>query len=58
VEADDDLLLKKFIKSNETAIADDHKGDPVFLARNAWHLDRAGEDWPDINFLATKEQVA
>jgi peptide chain release factor 3 len=30
----------------------------VFLARNAWHLDRAGDDWPDINFLATKEQVA
>ena len=58
VEADDDLVLKKFIKSNETAIADDHKGDPVFLARNAWHLDRAAEDFPDVRFVKTKEQVA
>jgi peptide chain release factor 3 len=58
VEADDDALLKKFIKSNEAAIADDHKGDPVFLARNAWHLDRAGEDFPDVRFVKTKEQVA
>jgi peptide chain release factor 3 len=58
IEADDDAVLKKFIKSNETAIADDHKGDPVFLARNAWHLDRAGEDFPDVRFVKTKEQVA
>jgi peptide chain release factor 3 len=58
VEADDDALLKKFIKTNEAAIADDHRGDPVFLARNAWHLDRAGEDWPDVRFVKTKEQVA
>ena len=58
VDTEDDNLMKKFIKANETALADDHRGDPVFLARNSWHLDRAGEDWPDINFLATKEQVA
>ena len=58
VEADDDALMKKFIKSNEIAIADDHRGDPVFLARNAWHLDRAAEDWPDVRFVKTKEQVA
>ena len=49
--------MKKFIKSNETAIADDHKGDPVFLARNAWHLDRAAEDFPEVRFVKTKEQV-
>jgi peptide chain release factor 3 len=58
VDTEDDNLMKKFIRANETALADDHRGDPVFLARNAWHLDRAGDDWPDINFLATKEQVA
>ena len=30
----------------------------VFLARNAWHLDKAEEDWPDLRFLKTKEQAA
>ena len=54
----DEHLLKQFVRSNESALADDHKGNPVFLARNAWHLERAGDDWPDIEFLATKEQVA
>ncbi|MPY69290.1 MAG: peptide chain release factor 3 [Alphaproteobacteria bacterium] len=57
VSAPDEAALKKFIKANEGAIADDHRGDPVFLARNAWHLDRAGEDWPDIKLLATMEQA-
>jgi len=57
VEADDAALLKRFLSENQSAIADDHRGDPVFLARNAWHLDRAAEDWPAIRFLATKEQA-
>ena len=58
VETNNDVLMKNFIRANETALAEDHRGDPVFLARNTWHLDRAVEEWPDINFLATKEQVA
>jgi len=57
VESDDAALLKRFVSENQSAIGDDHRGDPVFLARNAWHLDRAREDWPAIRFLATKEQV-
>lgn len=57
VEADDHLILKKFIKANSAAIADDHDGEPVFMARNAWHLDQAGKDWPQIRFLKTKEQT-
>ena len=57
VEADDHILLKEFIDANKTAIADDHDGAPVYLARNAWHLDRGAEDWPDIRFLKTKDYV-
>ena len=57
VEADDAIMFKKFIDANSTAIADDHDAAPVFLARNAWHLNRAGEDWPDVRFLHTKEQT-
>ena len=38
------------------SIAEDHNGDPVFLARNAWHLDRAQQDFPKLKFLKIKEQ--
>ena len=57
VEAADPLALKKFTNSNHASMAEDHNGSPVFLARNAWHLKSTGEDWPDIRFLKTKEQV-
>ncbi|MBL6945733.1 MAG: peptide chain release factor 3 [Rhodospirillales bacterium] len=57
VETDDHLYLKKFVDANAAAIADDHTSEPVFMARNAWHLERAGKDWPDIRFLKTKEQT-
>src|SRR3546814_10712188 len=56
VEADDSLKLKRFLDTNQGALASDHTGAPVFLARNAWHLDRAAEDWPDLRFLKTKER--
>ena len=35
-------------------IARDHDDDPVFMARNAWHLSDAEEKYPDITFTATK----
>jgi peptide chain release factor 3 len=57
LEADDPQMLKKFIDKNPTAIADDHDGTPVFLARNAWHLDNAAEEWPDIRLLKTLESA-
>ena len=57
VEAEDPNILKKFIDANGGAIADDHDDMPVFLARNAWHLDNATEEWPDVRFLKTKEQT-
>jgi len=58
IEAESHIILKNFIDSNSGAIADDHDEDPVFLARNAWHLDRAAEDFPDISFLKIKEQLS
>lgn len=57
VQAEDAQKLKKFLEDNRAAMAEDHDGCPVFLARNAWHLDRAAEDWPDIRFLKTREQT-
>ncbi len=53
----DNLKLKKFLDSNKTAIAHDHDENPVFLARNNWHLDTAKEQNPDIKFLDTLEST-
>jgi peptide chain release factor 3 len=54
ITSDDPAALKKFIDSNQSAIANDHDGDPVFMARNAWHLTDAQDKNPAIRFLATK----
>ena len=58
VEADDSQVLKKFLDANTNSLAQDHNGAPVFLARNAWHLTSTAEDWPQIRFLKTREQMA
>ncbi len=50
----DPKKVKAFIDSNRVAIANDHDEDPVFLARNAWHLDDVKEKYKDITFLATR----
>ncbi|GJL84634.1 MAG: peptide chain release factor 3 [Micavibrio sp.] len=54
LSADDPKILKAFVDSNQSAIANDHDGDPVFLARNDWHLTDAIEKNDGINFQATK----
>ncbi len=57
LEAEDTRAIKAFADANRTAMAEDHGGSPVYLARNAWHLDKGQEDWPQIRFLKTKEIV-
>lgn len=54
VESDDPVAFKKFLDANQASLADDHDDSPVFMARNAWHLDRAAEDNPKVRFLKTK----
>ncbi|RKQ73388.1 peptide chain release factor 3 [Oceanibaculum indicum] len=58
IESDDPVLLKKFRDANGSTLAEDHDGDPVFLARNNWHLDTAIEQNPKLRFLKTKEKLA
>ncbi|MDY7092444.1 MAG: peptide chain release factor 3 [Acidobacteriota bacterium] len=57
VEADDPRTLKAFTDKNQAALAEDHNGHPVFLARNDWHLTTTVDDNPAIRFRKTKEQV-
>jgi peptide chain release factor 3 len=56
VETDDHDLMKKFASENAGYLSDDHTGAPVFLARNAWHMETTQKEWPGIAFLKTKEQ--
>ncbi len=58
VEADDALMLKKFRDENRAAMAEDHEGRPVFLARNDWHLNRTVQDWPSIRLMNAREQTS
>ena len=57
LQAEDPALLKKIVEENRGDIAEDHNEIPVFLARNAWHLDRAQDDYKGVSFLKTIEQV-
>ncbi|SOD90384.1 peptide chain release factor 3 [Caenispirillum bisanense] len=57
VTCDDAIVFKKFQDGNNQALAEDHDGDVVFLARNAWHLERTAEDFPAVKFHKTKEHA-
>jgi peptide chain release factor 3 len=57
IKASDNAKLNKFIDTNQANIAKDHDGETVFLARNAWHLNKAKEDFPDVELKTTREQV-
>ncbi len=57
VTADNAAALNDFIDRNRAALADDGDGDPVFMARSAWDLDRTEQDWPGIRFHAAKERA-
>lgn len=54
VMSDDKAKLKAFLDANQGSLGEDHDGDPVFLARNAWHLQDAQDKAKDVKFSATK----
>lgn len=55
VESDNKEALEAFISNNQSSLAYDHDETLVFLARNAWHLNRTQEENPDLKFLKTRE---
>ena len=57
ISCDDKAEWKKFQDSNAMNIGEDHDGELVFLARNAWHLNKTMEDFPKVKFSKTREQV-
>jgi peptide chain release factor 3 len=48
--------LQEFCEARRSSVAEDKDSSFVFLARNAWTLNREIEDWPDIQFLKVRER--
>jgi peptide chain release factor 3 len=48
--------VQRFRDTHRSSIAEDRNADLVYLARNAWALNRAIEEWPDIKFLSVRER--
>ncbi|QHQ34637.1 peptide chain release factor 3 [Algicella marina] len=46
-----------FVKANKGHIAEDHDGDPVYMTRLQWDIDRVERDYPEIKLTATKEMM-
>jgi peptide chain release factor 3 len=49
--------VEAFINANKGQMALDHDGDPVYMTRLQWDIDRVGRDYPDITLSATKDTL-
>jgi peptide chain release factor 3 len=47
--------INAFVNVNKGHIASDHDGDPVFMTRLQWDIDRVERDFPDLTLTSTKE---
>ncbi len=50
--------IEAFVKANKGHMAQDHDGDPVYMTRLQWDIDRVERDHPAIHLTATKEMHA
>ncbi|MBR1841389.1 MAG: peptide chain release factor 3, partial [Alphaproteobacteria bacterium] len=57
ISCEDKAQLDKFYNTNMFNLAEDYDGAKVFLARNAWHLNKVHEDFPAIVLHKTREQT-
>ena len=49
--------IDTFVNANKGHIAEDHDGDPVYMTRLQWDIDRIERDYPDLKLTATKEML-
>jgi len=56
VTAKDPAALQRFLARHRASVAEDRDGALVFLARNAWDLNRTIEASPALRFSATRER--
>lgn len=57
VSCTDNNYMKEFEKENRNSLAEDSAGRLAFLATSNWRLGRCMEQWPEITFHKTQEQV-
>ncbi|MBL4807560.1 MAG: peptide chain release factor 3 [Rhodobacteraceae bacterium] len=50
--------VEAFIDANMSQMSNDHDGDPVYLTRLQWDIDRVERDFPDLTLSAIKEMQA
>jgi len=55
IKAKDKKALDIFTDKNKYNTAEDAGGQLAYLAPNAWHLDRIQKDFPEIEFMPTRE---
>ena len=56
VSAEDTADLKAFTSINQSAMAKDRDGNPVFLAKTAWEVGYVADRYPKVKFAATRER--
>ncbi len=49
--------IDAFVKANKGHMAADHDGDPVYMTRLQWDIDRVARDYPEIALTATKTMM-
>ncbi|MEO1612932.1 MAG: peptide chain release factor 3, partial [Pseudomonadota bacterium] len=49
--------VEAFVAANRGQMATDNDGDPVFLTRIQWDIDRASKDFPNVTLATTKETM-
>ena len=49
--------VEALVAKNKPHVAYDNDGDPVFLTRLQWDIDRIERDFPDLRLSATKEMM-
>jgi peptide chain release factor 3 len=47
--------VDKFMDTNKGHMATDHDGDPVYMTRLQWDIDRVERDYPELTLTATKD---
>ncbi len=57
IASDDAAAMKGFGADHRGAMASDHDGEPVFMAKDDWELNFVSQRNPLIRFTATKERV-
>ncbi len=53
----DKAAVEAFAAANKGHMGTDHDGDPVYLTRLQWDIDRVARDHPEVKLSATKEMM-